>query len=264
MPRLYGVTLPAGYEVIYNKTLKMYDLAVNCNVGKNRRFLSRKLKLNLRDFTKLYQIATLWNALTSSEKDAWNLAGDAQGGTGYNLFTQDQIYRLQNGISGQATPSIYHQYFVSHVQLAGSANHARLHQYYNVPWADPATLDINYHSALTADGSDPYVRLTLTQTNYWGGKNNEKVSTHDFGLADAWGTFHLDFPATVGTKANWLLEITFHDVQGDFWFDDLFVQWGGELKNRDPFCDSAPKYWYLPDFPAGATLEAVYPLGAAL
>ncbi len=264
MARVYGITLPAGIDVIYNKTLKMYDIAVNCNIGKNRRFLTRKMRINLRDFTKLYQIAALWQTFTQPQKDAWQAAATAMGTTNYNLFTQDQIYRLMNGIFGQATPDIYHQYLVGHVELAGAATAMRMHQYHNTPWQNAGTLSLNYHSDLVATGGTPSVVLRIIAVRYYSGKNNTVIVGEELDLSAGWQTVVVPFPDYSGRAAHYTVEIEFTDVQGDFWFDNYFVEWDGQLQNKDPFCDELPKYWYLPNFPVGATVESVYPLGAAL
>ena len=264
MPRIYGITLPAGIDVIYNKTLKMYDVSVDCNVGKNRRFLTRKLKLQLKDVTKLYQIAYHWSFLSDPEKAAWQTAAAAMGSQNYALFTQDTIYRLVNGIAGIATPNIYHQYLVGHIEIGGVTTSYRIHQYHNVPWQPGATLDLNIHSNLSAAGPSPSVVLRLITGNYFGGKNVYTTTEQTIGLTDAWQTVHIAFPNGQGTKANYTVEVEFVDVQGDFWFDDYFVQWDGAIQNKDPFCDSFPKYWYLPDASEDVIVESVYPLGAAL
>ena len=91
MVRVYGITIPAGIEVIYNKTLKMYDISVHCNIGKNRRFMTRRMRLNLRDWSKLTGVANAWHALSGAEQAAWYTAADAQGTNGYSLYTQDKI-----------------------------------------------------------------------------------------------------------------------------------------------------------------------------
>lgn len=264
MARVYGITLPAGVEVIYNKTLKMYDISVNCNIGKNRRFLSRSMKLNLKDFTKLYQIAELWSLYSQAQKDAWYTAADVQGNSGYNLFTQDQIYRLLNSIPGQATPSTYHQYLVGHIGIGGLATYCRIHQFYNKPWRLPATLKMNYHSDLTAVGPSPSAILRWRSMSYFSGKNVTVDLDTDLDLSAAWKNVDVDIPSRDGTPANFTLEIQLVDVQGDFWFDDIYLEWDGELQNRDPFCDDVTKWWNALDFPDGCTFESVYPTGAAL
>ena len=118
MALVMGITLPAGVDIIYNKTLKMYDISVMCNVGKNPRFFPRSKKLTLREVTYLYQIAFAWAQLSEEIKAQWNQAADVLGWHGYNLYVQYKSYRLKNGIGGDATPSIYHQYLVGHLNIS--------------------------------------------------------------------------------------------------------------------------------------------------
>ena len=86
MPRIMGITIPAGLEIYYNKTLKMYDFSFFCSIGKNPRFLTRSRYYSLREISYLFAIANSWSGFGAPQKQSWLDAGDVPGMNGYNLF----------------------------------------------------------------------------------------------------------------------------------------------------------------------------------
>lgn len=264
MARVYGITIPAGIEVIYNKTIKMYDISVHCNVGKNRRFMTRRMKLKLKEWSKLTGVASAWHMLSQADQDAWYTAADAQGTNGYSLWTQDKIYRLVMGLAGNATPSTLHQYKVGHINLAGGATSCKIKQEFNRPFTIPTTLTINYKGALTADGADPYAKVRFWSTVFFGGNNIELYEDINLTLDQAWESKDISVAAKSGTIASFRVEIWLNDVVGDLYFDNVFCEFDGQVQNDDPFCDEIEKTWRRVSVPAGVTVESVYPTGAAL
>jgi len=142
MALVMGITLPAGVEIVYNKTLRMYDISVFCNVGKNPRFFPRSKFYTLKEITYLFQIAYAWNAFSQETKDAWKAAADVIGQHGYNLYVEDKSYRFKHGIGGNATPSIYHQYLVGHLSVSAPASSALITQYNSRRVNFPATFEL--------------------------------------------------------------------------------------------------------------------------
>lgn len=258
MPRVYGITIPPGLEIIYNKTLKMYDISVFCNVGKNRRFLSRKTKYNLRDFTKLYQVAYAWNAFSQAVKDNWYAAGGASGINGYALYTQDKIYRLMNFLAGNATPSIYHQYKVGHIEISAPATSAKYTENHITPIALPATLDVNYYADLSASGLDPYAKIILTTLRFISGKNITENHVINLDLSTVWKAGTVTVPVAGGISGIWSISIELNDVVGDLYFDNLFCEFNGTIQNHDPFCDFFPQYFTVDDAGSGVKAESLY------
>jgi len=259
MPRVYGITIPAGVEVIYNKTLKMYDFRVHCNIGKNRRFMPRSRKLRLRSFTKLYQVANAWHSLSGAQKDAWYSAADSVGLRGYSLWTQDKIYRLINNIVGNATPSIYHQYKVGKIDIGGVATNTEIRQHHVTPISLPADFKISYKGDLTASGGSPSVKAILRTLRYSGGQNIVEDHEIDLTLSQAWETLELNIPVKQGIMAEWDIIIKLIDVTGELLFDNVFVEFDGEVKTFDPFCSDVTDNWQKTDVPAGVSFESIYP-----
>jgi len=186
MALVMGITLPAGVDIIYNKTLKMYDISVMCNVGKNPRFFPRSKKLTLREVTYLYQIAYAWSLLPEEIKAQWNQAADVLGWHGYNLYVQDKSYRLKNGIGGDATPSIYHQYLVGHLNISAPASSALIAQYNSRRVNFPATFGLSFKTDLAASGPQPSARFKFTWTRYYVGENIESTEVIELPLVSGW------------------------------------------------------------------------------
>lgn len=264
MALLFGVTIPAGMEIIYNKTLKMYDISVMCNVGKNPRFFPRSKKMTLREVTYLYQIAYAWAQLSAGDRTAWQNAGEVMGQHGYNLYVQDKSYRIKNGIAGSAIPSIYHQFLVGHINISAPANNAKIVQYNLTRVNFPASFQLSYKSNLTADGADPYARLKFIWTRYYNGQNIESTETIEIPLSAGWATLIQTITSYLGIRGKWRLELELNDVTGDLWFDNIYAFYSGEMKINDPFCEDVQNWWKLEDMPAGATLSTIYPQGGAL
>lgn len=258
MPRVYGITIPAGLEIVYNRALKMYDISVFCNIGKNRRFLSRRSRYNLKEFTKLYSVAYAWAALSQEAKDAWYAAGDASGINGYALYTQDKIYRIMNSLAGNAVPSIYHQYKIGHIKIESPAVSAKLTESFITPFALPADLTISCNCLLYAAGPNPYSKLVFKTLRFYSGRNIEESHEIDLASLGGWEKKTLNIPVKDGILGNWSISIELNDVIGDLCFDNLNLEFNGTIQNHDPFCDFFPKYFTQDDVGAGVTVESIY------
>ncbi len=264
MPRIMGITIPAGLEIYYNKTLKMYDFSLFCNIGKNPRFMTRSRYYRLKEISYLFQIAKSWSEFGSAERQAWLDAGDVPGMNGYNLFVQDQAYRIKNVIGGFATPSLFHQYLVGHVNLSGAATSLLIKQSKNDKPTFPFTFQLSRKSSLVSAGANPYAKLILYLNRYYGGQNITDEHTIDIPLSSSWATQSLEVPLPLGVAANWEIYLALNDVQDDLWFDNVWVTYNGVINNTDPDCDEIGLSWEQVSVPAGAIVESVYPLGGAL
>ena len=264
MALVMGITLPAGVDIIYNKTLKMYDISVMCNVGKNPRFFPRSKKLTLREVTYLYQIAFAWAQLSEEIKAQWNQAADVLGWHGYNLYVQDKSYRLKNGIGGDATPSIHHQYLVGHLNISAPASSALIAQYNSRRVNFPATFGLSFKTDLAASGPQPSARFKFTWTRYYVGENIESTEVIELPLVSGWTNEIKSITQYKGIRGRWRVELELVDVTGDIWFDNVEVLYSGEVKINDPFCDDVVKWWKGESLPEGVTFETIYPTGSAL
>jgi len=264
MALVMGITIPAGMEIVYNKTIKMYDISVLCNVGKNPRFFPRSKKYTLREVTYFFTIAYAWSTLTQATKDEWNFAANVIGQHGYNLYVQDKSYRIKNGIEGNATPSLYHQYLVGHLNIAGVATGALVAQYNTKRVNFPASFELCFKTNLVSAGANPYARLKFTWTRYTSGQNIESTETIDLPLISGWDKRKAWVTQHSGIRGKWRLELELNDITGDIRFDNVFVEYSGEIKLNDPYCFDVVKWWKNVNPGEGITLETIYPTGGAL
>lgn len=259
-----GITLPAGIEIVYNKQIKMYDIAFLCRVGKNPQFFPRSKFYTLKEITYLFDIAYSWNAFSDETKEEWSFASNIIGQHGYNLYVQDKSYRMKHEIGGDATPSIYHQYLVGHLNIQSPASGALITQYNNRRVNFPASFELCFKTNLSADGADPYARLKFTWTRYYMGQNIEQTETIELPLVSGWDKRKQWIPYHKGIRGKWRLELELNDVTGDIWFDNIWSEYSGELHPNDPYCMDVVKWWEPTNLSEGVTFETVYPTGGAL
>lgn len=263
MVLVMGITLPAGIEIVYNKQIRMYDISVMCNVGKNPRFFPRSKFYTLREITYLYEIAYAWSLMTADQKAEWNFASNVIGEHGYNLYVQDKSYRKKHGLAGDATPSLYHQYLVGHLGVSAPASRALVVQYYKRKTVFPCSFELCFKSALEASGADPYCRFVFKWMRYYRGENIENVETINLPLSSGWDKRKKWVQSKLGIKGKFKVEIELNDVVGDLWFDNVIVEFGGEIRLNDPYCFDVPYYWEVLEGGEGVVLETVYPSGEA-
>ena len=264
MALVMGITIPAGLEIIYNKTIKMYDISVFCNVGRNPRFFPRAKKIKLREITYLFALAQAWANLSDSVKEDWNFAGNILGWHGYNLWVQDKSYRIKNSIAGNADPSAYHQFKVGHLKVEAPASSAEIRQIHSHPFTWPCSFETCFKTNLTASGGSPSIKLRFHYLHYAEGKNIGVEEEINLPLISGWDKLKKwlsQISAIIGT---WRLDLVLTDVVGDVWFDDVYVTYGGSIETDDPDCNDVTGFWYNYNVPAGVTFESVYPTGDAL
>jgi len=264
MALVMGITLPAGWDIIYNKTLKMYDISVMCNVGKNPRWFPRKKYVKLNEITYLFNIATAWSNLSDDDKAEWNYASNVIGQHNYNLYVQDKSYRIKYGIAGNATPSLYHQYLVGHINIASPATSAKIVQYNFRRVYFPASFEICSKTNLVADGADPYVRLHFIYNRYTSGSTIEDKQTINIPLISGWDKEVKQIVDNGNRKGRWRVELELFNVTGDIWFDNVIVEYNGNINLNDPYCMNVVKWWKGEDIGSGVTFETIYPTGGAL
>jgi len=264
MALIMGITIPAGLEIVYNRTIRMYDISVMCNVGKNPRFFPRSRFYALKEITYLFTIAYVWSAFSDDTKAEWGFAANITGQHGYNLYVQDKSYRIKHAIGGDATPSIYHQYLVGHLKIEAPASSALIAQYNSRRVNFPASFEMCFKTNLVADGGDPYAKLKFTWTRYYSGQNIESTETINLPLVSGWDKVKKWIQYYKGIRGRWRLEIELNDVTGDIWFDNIWAEYSGEIKINDPYCLDVVKWWRGVSLPAGVTFETIYPTGGAL
>ena len=237
----------------------MYDISVFCNVGKNPRFFPRDKFYTLKEITYLFQIVYAWSLFSDEVKANWKTAAEVIGQHGYNLYVQDKSYRIKNAIGGDATPSLYHQYLVGHLNVQSPASGALIAQYNSRRVNFPASFELCFKTNLVSAGADPYARLKFIWTRYYSGQNIESTEIIDLPLVSGWDKKKQWITQYKGIRGKWRLELELHDVTGDIWFDNIWAFYSGEIKVNDPYCEDVVKWWKAVSLPDGATFETVYP-----
>jgi len=231
-----------------------------------KRTLYRRSELKaLPGYSLLNQIATAWNALSGAVKSDWNDAGAVMGQHGYNLFVQDKAYRIMNDLAGNADPSIYHQYLVGHLNVPQDAALVLLRQTGSVVFDFPATIYCRRKTALLVDPpGGKTIKIRFKYTYDEGGGELTQTDELTLDKADPWGLESLAVTEHYGLTGDWELEIEVDALKGDFWFDDLWVEFPSGILTKDPYCLDVKKHWSEITFPAGVSLETIYPTGDAL
>lgn len=254
-----GITIPAGLEIVYNKTLRMYDISVFCNVGKNPRFFPRAKYYKLTEISYLFSIAQSWSNLTDQQRTDWATAGAVIGQHGYNLYVQDKSYRIKNEIGGDATPSTFHQYLVGHIKIESPATSAKIAQYNSYHVHFPADFEISYKTNLVADGPSPSVKMQFVWKRYTQGQNIEATEEIVIPLITDWAKQTKSVTELEGIHGEWKIYLELTDVTGDIWFDNVIVEYSGEIRNSDPYCFDVDKAWNNVNIGEGVTFETIYP-----
>ena len=250
----------------------------------------------------LPSVAASWNALTTLEKLAWNAAGRVAGFNptqknpnatiaGYRLFVQDQCLRLEYGLPGVSTPSLFAQYKVGHIQISPPATLISLIQMHpNAYWIKkkvvgsksmyesvkvteflsiPLTIQLNYKSDLVACGPNPYAKFYAKIWYSYQGIDRYYNLNIDLDLQSDWKAASAIQTAAINQLVGYDLYITLNDVQGDLYFDDLKSTHDGQNWVRDPNCNDInetltkiwyqiPKAWAALELPVGASYNSIY------
>lgn len=117
MAKTSFISIPAGFETIYNKNIQSGDRFLYPHVKVKRLFTSRSRKKGLTQKSLIVQLAPVWASFSQEVKNAWTSAGANCDLTGFKLFVQDTSKRIANDISGYATPNELYQSMVGKIQI---------------------------------------------------------------------------------------------------------------------------------------------------
>ncbi len=258
-------TIGGGLVVADKRALRRFIALQRGAVTKKRSFYRPSELAVLPSYSQLPQAADAWNLLSSGDKSDWNTVAAIFGLHGYNLFVQDKVYRLMHSIAGNATPSLNHQYLVGQLHIPASAGDVTLRQTGNFAVSFPATLYLRRKAVLEADpAGGEYLKLRFSYTYNEGAGEQTCVTEIVSLLSDIWGTQSSLITQHSGVLGPWTLEILAHAVKGDLYFDDVWTETPTDIIANDPNCDEAGTKWTPVVFPAGCTIESIYPQGGAL
>lgn len=265
MPLVSETTIGGGLVSRDALAVKRFSLLERRVVAKKRVVYSRGELKALPGRSLLSQVGEAWGLLSQAEKDAWSAAGAIVSMSGFNLFTQDKVYRIKHDIEGNATPSLYHQYLIGHLNIAEGSGDVLLRQVGFSVVSFPATLYLRRKLALSADPSNgEFIKVRFKYDYDEGGGVLTQSDELSLSLTDSWGSESLGITEHTGATGDWEFEIETHALKGDFYFDDFYVLGASGVITKDMYCEKVVKKWGLVEYPAGALIETLYPTGDAL
>lgn len=260
MSKVIATTIGGG-NISYDRRInRRYFRSAVSNVGKKRSKFSRQDIKNLKASSLMAQAGAAWNLLTQEQKDAWIEAGDEIGLTAYQAYLQDKIYRIKNSIAGDATPSAFHQYKVGYINIAESSGNFLLRQVGPEIFEFPASLHLHYKTDLTDEDPDNgFLKVRFKYKYDEGGGEQEQSDELDLDLSSEWVSDNVGITEHTGLTGHWELEIEGDDINGDFWFDDIYMSAIDTQLSKDPFCNHPTLRFNQLVIPAGVSVSSVYP-----
>ena len=292
MARLGYLIIPAGYDEVFYKSLKFGDRFQFPRLARKPKFYSWQRRKNLTKKSLLPIIAGEWEKLTTTQKDAWNIAGSYTNLNGWRLFVSDMVNRIKSGLSGVATPSIYHQSRVGCITLNGAGDYIKIVQYHpqtywikskvvgsksryynNLIREDfnlPLQLKISYKSNLVATGFDPFAKFYAVVYTLYQGRTIENTVEINFDFVHDWTIATAELTEVLGQAIGYTLFIELHSLNGELFFDNIHAIHDSENWCRGWECNTidmqftraffqVPRHWAPVSLPDGASYFSIYP-----
>lgn len=244
----------------FEKGLVQGDRFLFSKICGKKSIVSRKKKTELKNKSLFSTLGNMWKSLDSSDVIAWNNAGAFCNKTGFNLFVQDQTYRLKNNLPGFATPSNLHQSFVGKIILENTIKDVSILQkhshFYNIispvigkktmvsavkiveDFALPLKIGLSYKSNFVASGENPF---SIFRANVWSAFQGENIYTYleiPLTLVCDWQAAEATLSTVPGTLVKYDLCFYFNDLQGSLFFDNIIAEHSGQNWAFDPFCEN--------------------------
>lgn len=285
------ITIPAGLDTTYYKSLQSGDRWTIPHIKIKRLFTSRSRKKGLTQKSLFVQLSPVWASFSDAERLAWTNAGAECDLSGFKLFVQDTAVRRANDIAGYATPSILHQSKVGKIEIEAPAvglTILQLHpqSYYISKKVKgtrsqyepklvteylglPVNIAISYKSNLSSAGSSPRARFYIVVYSNYQGRTIENVCQIPFSLVHNWERLTASISGVIGQFRGYTAFVEVHDARGTLLFDNVEIYHSGLNWARDPFCNSIqttftkmfyqiPKNWAPEDIISGAFYGSVY------
>jgi hypothetical protein len=291
MTRTSLITIPAGLDTTYYKSLQSGDRFTIPHIKVKRLFTSRSRKKGLSQKSLMVQLSPVWASFDDATKLAWNNAGAECDMSGWKLFVQDTSVRKANEISGYATPSTIYQSKVGKIAVESPAvgfTILQLHpqKYYinkkvtgtrsqyapkliTEDLSLPVDIAISYKSDLSSAGDSPHAKFFIIIYSNYQGITLENICEIPFSLSHDWERLTASISNVKGQFRGYTAFIQIQDARGTLLFDNVEIVHGGMNWARDPFCNSIsttftkayyqiPKNWAPQDVISGAFYGSVY------
>lgn len=260
-------------------------------IKKKTTLFSAKKKKSIALRSLLPDIALLWSGLSPTEKNLWTSAGVYHGLNGWRTFVAEQSIRLKLGLSVPNVPSIYHNAWIGHLAIGGSAQQIKIAQYHpngyyvhkkvtgvkglykpvfvQEPMSLPLTIGMSYRCDLTPVGSSQRARFYAIVRSSYQGVDRENLVEVDFANDSTWHIDSAVISQTLGHVIGYTLYIEIFGYTGDFYFDCVKANHSAVNWARDKYCYDInvtfsnqyyqiPKHWVALELPSGAVYDSDY------
>lgn len=252
--------VPASVADDFKKMGNKRSVYKFAHVATQRRNFSRAKKAQLRSSQVFTRCSNLWASLSDTEKANWTAAGAEMGLSGWQLFLKDTGYRLTHGLPGLATPSTLHQTMAGHLHLAGDGGWFTLEQhhpnFYNLyqkvegtkalfkkirvqdilSW--PVHFELSYKSNLNYFYGLGYGVISFEVFFRGIGGADDRYKSWGIDENTDWKQISEDLDFGVGRIYDYMVQIQFWCVEGDIWFDNLKISFGGHDYAIDPYFEN--------------------------
>jgi hypothetical protein len=286
------VLIPPGYKAKHKRSFQSQERFIYPRITRKSRMLSRAKKKILRNKTLLPYIEMLWQNLTPAQRNDWNIAGEATGMSGFNLFVKDKALRIKNNIPGLASPSVFHQALVGQLKIIAPSKSILLIQPHKYNYyikskitgkksmfraveikerlVLPLTLKINYKTNLIMQDLNWRARFYATIKTLFQGATFENNLIINIPLLSDWATQEATLSAVNGQIIDYSIYLDLDNVRGEMLFDNLKVIHSGQNWAIDPYCDKINEVfkgafsqiltpWKAIIKPVGSSYKSVYP-----
>jgi hypothetical protein len=291
MAKVKFISIPAGLEEFFNKSVQSSDRFVYSTVRMINPFTSRKKKSGLTQKSQLPLCSSLWENFDTTTQNLWKACGAITGLTGFRFFVQDKVLRLKNFIEGESTPSLLYQSSVGRLHVESPATGlliTQLHplEYYVLrkktgkatmysavkiveEFVLPLNIYINYKTNLTAISGGYSARFYAIIYSSYQGRTIETPCDIDFDLVTDWKSASVGIGEVIGLVRGYALFLELDGVRGDVWFDCVQAVHSGQNWVRDRNCNNikqaftkqffqVPANWVAIDLPAGSYYNSEY------
>lgn len=258
MPKVENFHISPEQEELFYKSCVKKIQSYGTKIDKKDIIWRKRNFYEIEQQSVIPAVAQAWNDLRDWQQALWNDAGYYADMSGFALFSQDTAWRIANGIPGIGEPNIYHQFKVGHIKIEAPATSIIIKQPIAFGYNTEFAMGINYKSNLVSAGPSAYALLMLNFYIFideewgWWEEDLGLYPNDRWEFTDDYYDFGLD-PIT-----EMYLSIEIHDMQGDLYFDGVYLIAGDQNLANDWQCDKIEYSWLSVSLPAGAYFNSVY------
>lgn len=292
MAKTQTIEIFPALENDYDRAIQRRDRYILGAVQGQKRPMSRRKRRAFARQTLFEFLAPLWNALTTEEKTTWNNAGVVTQNSGWQLFVSDNAQRLKNDLPLEVPPHMLWQVRTGHIVINSPGDGILLRQQHPLDYWEvvpirgkrwkseliqikedfslPLQIGIRVKTNLTATGSEQRARFYAHVVTSYQGKNRDYFLSLDFDPVADWTFLEDSLSGVIGYFVRYDVYIDIFGYTGTCTFDNLIISHSGTNWARDKKCNFVQRtfsgawsvtfpYWEKIYFPAGVSLDTVYP-----